>query len=82
MSSPEDFIILGLTVENWLLLAGLTSIVAIAVLASKLNPLKPLSSDNRRPEQKPAHLVSRKKKEPQIFAALSFWWLPDQTTAT
>jgi hypothetical protein len=36
MSSPEDFIILGLTVENWLLLAGLTSIVAIAVLASKL----------------------------------------------
>jgi hypothetical protein len=36
MSSPEDLIILGLTLENWLLLAGLTSIVAIAVLASKL----------------------------------------------
>jgi len=27
---------LGLTLENWLLLAGLTSIVAIAVLSSKL----------------------------------------------
>jgi hypothetical protein len=36
MSSPEDLIILGLTLENWLLLAGLTSIVAIAVLSSKL----------------------------------------------
>jgi len=31
MSSPEDLSILGLTLENWLLLAGLTSIVAIAV---------------------------------------------------
>ena len=36
MSSPEDLIILGLTLENWLLLAGLTSIVAIAMLSSKL----------------------------------------------
>jgi hypothetical protein len=31
MSSPEDLIILGRTLENWLLLAGLTSVVAIAV---------------------------------------------------